>query len=425
MRQHGNDRHLLCVSLDGLAAEDRAQAEALPHLGRLLRDGASAGRVRAIYPTQTYPLHATVVTGVLPVIHGIPANTRFQPGRERPDWFWHRRDVRAPTLYDLAREAGLRAALFLWPTAGGARVPYLLPEIEAAPWKVLRNGSPAFLLEALLCCGGRLRGTARGPLDDFTTAAAAHLIRTRRPHLVMLHLLDFDHNRHLHGASSARAGAVLREEDARLGLLLGALEQAGIRERTTVAVLGDHGLVDVDRQVRLNAIFRREGLLEKRAPGRASPWLAWANTCEGSAQVRLRDRGDGALRRRVGGLLASLARDGGSGVQAVIGREEALAQGVGDLDFVVEARRGYAFSADAAGEPLEAGGRHRAAHGYHPDSGYYNSFFLLEGRGVRPGGEPTAPRIADVGPTMAALLGLRLPAPADSAAGRPLTEMLA
>ena len=399
MSKRTPERHLLVVSLDGLAAEDRelrggaapsrppaagggvrrADARHLPHpdLSPARHGGHRRPAARPRHLRQ-HPLPARAGAAGLALVP--PRHPPAHPLRPRRGG----RPADGPLPLAHRRRGGRALA---GPRDRGPR-----------PGRLLRAGTPAFLLGSLLRHGRLLRGLDRGPLDDFVAAEAACLIRTRRPHLLLLHLLDFDHTRHAHGASSPRAMAALREEDGRLGRA--AAGPGGGRPPGA-----DHG----GRARRPRPRRRGPGGAPQRplpprgAGGGGRPrirrgepagaWLAWANTCEGSAQVRLRDRGDAALRRRVGELLAALARDGGAGVQGVIGREEALAQGVGDLDFVVEARRGFAFMPASSGEPVQAGGPHRAAHGYHPDSGHYHSFFLLEGRGVRPGGEVETSRI--------------------------------
>jgi predicted AlkP superfamily pyrophosphatase or phosphodiesterase len=103
------------ISIDGLrpdyvTAADSYQAK-IPHLRRFLKDGAFADGVEGVIPTVTYPSHTTLITGVWPAVHGILANTTFDPRRENQGgWYWYMRDV-APTL---ARRLGLTL-----PTADG------------------------------------------------------------------------------------------------------------------------------------------------------------------------------------------------------------------------------------------------------------------------------------------------------------------
>ena len=68
--------------------------------------------------------------------HGIVNNLRFQPEREKPDWFWQRKYIHGTTLFDEARKAGLTTAALLWPVASRSGITYNLPEVWAnRPWQ--------------------------------------------------------------------------------------------------------------------------------------------------------------------------------------------------------------------------------------------------------------------------------------------------
>jgi hypothetical protein len=93
-----------------------------------------------------------------------------------------------------------------------------------------------------------------------------------------------------------------------------------------------------------------------------------------------------------------------------------------DMDFALEARAGFYFSPllrPEVSEPAPAG--RRACHGYRPDREGYTSLLLAAGAGVRSGAELEEMSILDLGPTLAALLGLTLP----EAEGRARGELLA
>ena len=74
---------LLLVSIDGMRPDYVLEADAhglqIPHLRRLLAEGAHATGVRGVLPTVTYPSHTTILTGVWPAKHGIYTNTTFDP----------------------------------------------------------------------------------------------------------------------------------------------------------------------------------------------------------------------------------------------------------------------------------------------------------------------------------------------------------
>src|SRR5882672_9857166 len=66
-------RHVILVSVDGLAAFYLEEPQAdMPTLRRLAQEGARA-RVRTVFPSMTWPAHTTIVTGVAPARHGVLA----------------------------------------------------------------------------------------------------------------------------------------------------------------------------------------------------------------------------------------------------------------------------------------------------------------------------------------------------------------
>lgn len=405
-------RKLVLVSIDGLCAGDEAAIRRLPHFRRIVENGFWIEGLEGIYPSQTYPVHVSAMTGTYPDTHGVYANTLCRPGWKKPDWFWYDRCSRSTGLYTAAQEAGLRVAIFLWPGAVGAPAEIHIPEIKPTrAWRSLPavfSAGPFRLLCTFARFGNRLLGLSSGSLDDFTTAAAAHALRERRPDLLLIHLLSLDVQRHRCGSNSPQAARALRSADRRLGILMDAAEDAGGSD-AAVFVLGDHGHRDIGHRVALNAAFRQAGLAA--FPRR---WEAWANVCGGSAHIRVRP----GLLRRVERLLAGLSHSGEPVIDRIFGAEDIRRLRLGGAaDLAVEARGGYAFSAETRGPVIRRAPRTRCAeHGYLPDApAEYRPVFFGSGGGlpsgiVRPGG-----RIVDVGPTLGALLGLRLP----KAEGRP------
>jgi predicted AlkP superfamily pyrophosphatase or phosphodiesterase len=429
----GRPECLVLVSVDGLSAGDYSLLRELPAFRRLMETGAVVRRVRGVYPTLTYPQHASLVTGTYPDIHGITANTRLEPDPEGPRWFWYHRNLRVPTLYDAAAGAGLRTATLFWPSAGGKHSARVLPEIipvrpgERLPSLVMQAGSPRFVLAMLLRYGYLLRGLRRRNLDNFTCACACRLIRRRKVDLLLLHLLDLDATRHRSGAASSEAREVLRMQDRRLARILAAVERSGRSDRTAVVVTGDHGHRDVSARIHINSALERAGL-QTGGHGGASHrvrWEAWAQACDGSARIRLSRREDDALRRRVAAALSALQRNPANGIAHVLDRGQLQALRAGDeADFALEARPGFFFSSLPGPEVVSpACPNYRAAHGYLPADDDYSAFFVAAGCGFRCGAELEKAGIVDLGTTLAHVLGLTLPAAEGEVLSELLTEM--
>ena len=106
---------VVMISVDGmkpeyvLAAEQRGLKVAF--LRRLATEGTYAEGVIGVWPTVTYPSHTTLVTGVSPAEHGIIANLEFDPEHHFAEsWFWYASQIRVPTLWQAAHQAGLVTA---------------------------------------------------------------------------------------------------------------------------------------------------------------------------------------------------------------------------------------------------------------------------------------------------------------------------
>ncbi len=119
--------------MDGLRPDIYRAPESrqrFPNLAALEKSGASAEAVESIYPTTTYPAHATIVTGLPPRAHGIYSHlASLDPTEKARPWCWFAPALRAPTLWDVARASGRKIAALSWPVSAGAAIDYNIPEI--------------------------------------------------------------------------------------------------------------------------------------------------------------------------------------------------------------------------------------------------------------------------------------------------------
>lgn len=92
MKQH----KLIVISLDSLGFRDLNELRQLtPTLADLIEKGTWVKKVEVIFPTLTYPSHTSIITGQYPAVHGIINNTKLQPRRQSPDWFWYRKEIQS------------------------------------------------------------------------------------------------------------------------------------------------------------------------------------------------------------------------------------------------------------------------------------------------------------------------------------------
>lgn len=420
---------LLLISLDAVCAADAAMLLSLPHLGDLARRGVFCDQVRTIYPTLTYPIHASIITGCYPERHGILHNELFMPRRPpgRRPWYWEARHIQADTLHQAAARAGREVASILWPTTGKYRgIRYNFPEALALPGesqvlKMLRQGSAAWILKNEILYG-RTRPSIKQPhLDRYATLLLEKLIgkhyypgmkvgsagdvepsarrkRQHMPDMMTIHLVDCDAARHAHGTDSPEAGAALIRLDEAVGRLLAALENVRALDQTIVAVVSDHGHEDVRGILALD-----EWLVVQGIPARAQTL--------GFGAYILCERG---RRSYIEALLNEHKAD--LKLRHVYSRRELRDLRLGDgVDLAVEAEHGVEIVDTLDQRPS------CATHGFGLDRPAAKVLMWLAGPPFREGVRLEAAEVVDIAPTLAKAAGLYL----RDAQGRVLSEAFA
>lgn len=418
-------RTMVVISIDGLRPDYLDDpGHALPTLRALRSHGAYARSMRGVWPTVTYPAHTTLVTGATPARHGILANVAFDPfEKNEGGWYWYASDIRVPALWDVAADAGIPVANVTWPVTVGARIPYNLPQF----WRAKIDEDEK--LFAQLATAGLWSEIARAApppgehrRDRARADAAIHLLRTRRPGLALVYLADLDTDQHEFGPMSAEAWSTLERTDALVSEIL----TAASAPRLTVAIVSDHGFSAIHTEVRPNVALRRVGLLTaytKSSGGRTEDVLASydAVTWRSGATAAIMGREGRAepTASRVKALFESLASDPANHIGAVLDGERVEREGGLPGAIVVLQTTPDATFSERYDAPMVAPTKTRGQHGWGPDMPQMGATFVLWGDGVRPGPLGDVEMI-DVGPTLASLLGLRLPA----AEGLPITRAL-
>lgn len=418
---------LVLISLDAVFTSDTDFLLSLPNLGRLAQEGIFCNQVQTVYPTLTYPIHTSLITGCYPDMHGIGHNEPFKPDiplHSRP-WYWDSKHIRVETLFTQAKKAGRDSAAILWPVTGHSpHIRYNFPEVLALPgenqaWKVLRYGSALWLFVNELKFGSRRKGGQQPQLDDFATLIAQSLIRRQyakserlgpardiapsrksrdkhMPDVLALHLVDCDAMRHRFGTFSTEAKEALVRLDDKVGRLIGALEAREALESTVLAVVTDHGQADVAGSLPLDAWLKAN-----RVPARAQ-------TLGFGAYIRI-NRGDYHPVLRV-------LRDHMEELQLrhVYTREELRGiHAPEDVLLAVEPEEGIAIVENENAAP------HAATHGFGLHHLGASCLMWLRGPMFWRGERLEKCSIVDVAPTLARATGLSLP----QAQGRVLSEI--
>ncbi len=427
-------RKLILFSADALVGEDLLLLERQPAFREALGGGARVRRIRSIYPTLTYPCHASIITGTYPEVHAVTSNTLPEPGNPRPLWRWERLHNHCPQdLFTQAKAHGYTTASVFWPTTGGhPAVDWLIPEVwpyrpsDTLEAVMERMGSSREVVQ-LASRNWRGRRMDRHPeADEVLVRCACDLIREAEPDVLALHPVHVDEARHAHGVFHPEVTRAVLDTDRYIGWILEALEEKKLRDRTCFVLVSDHGQMDYCRILRPNVLLREAGLVRCDPEGRVTLWKAW---CQGGGMcspVVLSDPEDPALVRETLEVLTAMKEREDCGISRVYTREEARLEEhlYGDASFILEGDGQTAFSenwlppAMMASPGLEEGER-RATHGYHPDRGP-QPVFVARGPGFREGAFLEEGNLVDEAPTLARVLGFSLPL----AQGRPMSTLL-
>lgn len=421
--QRAEARSVVLISVDGMRPDTITRADQLglkvPNLRRMMREGVYAEGVSGVVPTVTYPSHTTLITGVSPAKHGIYSNTTFDPEQKNlQGWYWYSEDIKTPTLWELARAAGLSTASVNWPVSVGAKVDYLIPEVWRTGTeddrKLVRSLSTPGMLAKLESELGPFAEELNTdlPNDRIRARFAIAIIQKYRPKLITVHLAALDHVQHQFGPFSAEANQIMEASDELVGKLWEAA--LGVDPETVFCVVSDHGFAPVHGKLNLFVAFVQAGLLR---PGTAKTmfgtpavesWdaMPWANG--GSAAIVLRDPHDAALISKTRDLLMKLAGDPENGIIRIVEAQELHELGgYPTASFLVDMKPG--FQTDRGFTGALRGDGSGGTHGYLPEHVEMRASFFLAGHGIAHSRNLGVVDMRQIAPTIADLLGLKMP----------------
>jgi predicted AlkP superfamily pyrophosphatase or phosphodiesterase len=383
---------LAVLSVDGMRPDFYRRPQEfglkIPNLLELVKSGASADAVESIYPTTTYPAHATLVTGVPPSVHGIYSHlASLDPTEKARPWCWFASALRVPAVWDVVRATGRKAAAISWPVSAGAAIDYNIPEI----WD-----------PAMADPHRDFTTPARHSTPGLFTEAALYLWDRYRPDLLLVHFVHYDQLAHQFGPASPQALAAMEETDDEIGRFRqGFLEG----EAPTLVVLSDHGFVPVEKEAAPLSVLTEEGLFDREADGTPILGKLGAVHAGGSFAVYWLEEPSASDRASLQRAMKRLVEAGAVDEVVVRAQLESLSADP-DAELSIDAAPGVYFSDRFEGPLVRDSIKDRGTHGQLPTRPGLEASFIVAGPDVSGGRNLGRMALTQVAPILASLLGL-------------------
>ncbi|NEE01923.1 alkaline phosphatase family protein [Phytoactinopolyspora halotolerans] len=392
-------RHVVLVDWDGFDPDYRGRVPT-PNLDRLAARG-SLSIAETTFHTVSNPVRASMSTGAYPETHGNVAYV-YDPATDTAQG--QSRFLAAETIAEALAAEGRTIASVQWYMIQNNGVTYGDPEhLYVQPGGPFQQRVDA-AIDIL----------HQRPVDSNGQQVTVPKI----PDFLAVYSSDLDGTGHNEGPDSPAIGSILAEHDHQLGRLIQATKDVGIYPDTTFILTSDHGMTAWNRTLIPDVLaavdsagYQAEIVTPGNSPAPETEVIIVPNSVR-VGHITLRGRAaDNPHRLKITATLRRLRQ-----VMRVLDRDDLArihaSEKLGDL--AVEARPPWGF---ALSEPPE--GTWRGSHGGLEE---IEVPLFLAGAGIRSGVRPRQPKIVDVAPTIAELLGARPPAQAQ---GRVLSEVFA
>ena len=234
---------LILISLDGFRP-DYLEKFSAPTLKALANEGVQAQALESIFPTQTFPNHYSIVTGLYPDHHGIVGNSMRDPrdplNEEKEFKLGHDAICIDPywwlgePIWITAQKQGQLAGTIFWP---GSNV-----EISGIRPKYWEPYSP----------------TVSKKTRVYKILEWLDLPQKDRPTFLTLYFQDTDVAGHAEGPDSNAVKLSVSEVDSAIAELVSGLRARQIENQVNMIFTSDHGITQVHEAIRLDSWINSE-----------------------------------------------------------------------------------------------------------------------------------------------------------------------
>jgi predicted AlkP superfamily pyrophosphatase or phosphodiesterase len=253
--QPHDDVYVIMLSMDGFRWDytDRVHT---PNLDYIAANGVKSEYMIPGFPSNTFPNHYTIATGLYPDNHGIVMNNFYCPELDRTYRVRDREAVEDGAFYGgepmwvTAEKQGVTSASYFWV---GSEAP--VQGIQPTYWKRYNSTDPF---------------AAR--ID--TVAYWLQLPEEERPQLITFYFNEPDGQGHRSGPESTEIDELVMELDGLVGYLLETINDLPVSDKINLIITSDHGMTEksTERYIDLAQYIDREWV-EKVFGG--NPTMLW------------------------------------------------------------------------------------------------------------------------------------------------------
>lgn len=418
-------KKLIILSFDALGDIDSEIFEKLDGFKKMIDRGAYVKKVRSVYPSLTYPCHASIISGRYPKDTGIVNNLLLQPYKKNMDWYWYEKDIKGDTLFKAAKRKNLKTGAVLWPVSAKANIDYNIAEIiPHRPWHnqvmvSLLNSSPKLLIDLNNKYGHLRKGLSQPELDNFSEQCLHEIIRKYKPDLMACHFIGVDEWKHIYGTKSPKIEEAIGYYNDRINNILKLIEDLGQKDDTNLVVLSDHSQIDLEVGIRLNNYFKELGYIKEDSKGFVKKWQVIMQEAGGSCFIYSKDKSKDFL-EKLRKEIDDFFEKNDFADKIYDNREIKLLGADKEAVFMIDGKRGYYFLQELGENTIEKDQiKHKASHGYSPDKENYQAVFFGLGPDFKNSCLEKA-ELIDLAPTLSYIMDYDL----QGAKGRVLEELI-
>lgn len=252
---------VVLVSLDGFRW-DYIEKHGAKNLAAIAKSGVRATKMRPVYPTKTFPNHISIITGLLPINHGVvdnrfcdtQRNECYSMGKGKDDSTW----FNGIPLWNLASMQGLKSAAYFWPESD-ARFNGMLPDYF---YHYSKHSDYQNRIDQII---------------QWLTLPAA-----QRPQLVVSYFSLVDSMGHEYGPDAEQTKQAVREVDVLMGQLQQRLNE--LEQNVNLVIVSDHGMstVEPNQSIAISSLPKDDKFMVKNTGPRV---LIYANKGTTKAEI--------------------------------------------------------------------------------------------------------------------------------------------